>query len=147
MNDWTGAQVLEWLGLLGLPDDSVVTVRAVFSKVEIEGDDLEELGQNFLAKQLKRQGLDAAASSSLAELVISLRDQALQGSGGGGGGGDETPRDRVQLAHQQLQVHTSPTRDRLALVYFAFSHHPMRASQTVQFMPCAHRKAVNLRRA
>ena len=45
MNDWTGAQVLEWLGLLGLPDDSVVTVRAVFSKVEIEGDDLEEVSR------------------------------------------------------------------------------------------------------
>ena len=55
MNDWTGAQVLEWLGLLGLPDDSVATVRAVFSKEEIEGDDLEELGQNFLAKKLKKQ--------------------------------------------------------------------------------------------
>ena len=120
MNDWTGAQVLEWLGLLGLPDDSVATVRAVFRKEEIDGEDLEELTQSQLAKKLKKlkkQGLDAAASSSLAELVISLRDQALQGRGGGGGGGDETPRDRMQLADQQLQVHTSPTRDYITVLF------------------------------
>ena len=134
MNDWTGAQVLEWLGLLGLPDDSVVTVRAVFSKEEIEGDDLEELVQHFLAKKLKKQGLDAAASSSLAELVISLRDQALQGSGGGGGGGDETPRDRMQLADQQLQVHTSPTRDRISVLCIFTSSHARVANCPVYAM-------------
>ena len=78
MQEWTQEQVLEWIGLIGLPVESTKAVQRALATDDTDGEDLvayQESGSaKLLQKSLKRAGVDDAAT--VAKHTMALHEAA-----------------------------------------------------------------------
>jgi hypothetical protein len=78
IEQWSAAQVLEWVALLDLPPESVSVVRTVIEALDLDdGEDLLLLVPKILQKKLVKHG--AQNAEALAKQVIEQRDALLPG--------------------------------------------------------------------
>jgi hypothetical protein len=77
VQQWSAAQVLEWVALADLPTGSVSAVTAVIESLDLDGEELLELGLKTLQKKLTKHG--AQDAEALAKQVIEQRDALLPG--------------------------------------------------------------------
>jgi hypothetical protein len=75
VQQWSAAQVLEWIALADLPAASVSTVATVMMALDLDGEELLDLGLKILQKKLAKHG--AQNAETLAKQVIEQRDALL----------------------------------------------------------------------
>jgi ankyrin repeat protein len=75
VQQWSAAQVLEWIALADLPAASVSTVATVMMALDLDGEELLDLGLKILQKLLAKHG--AQNAETLAKQVIEQRDALL----------------------------------------------------------------------
>ena len=78
VQQWSAAQVLEWVALADLPPESVPVINSAFKSIGVDdGEELLELGPKILQKKLAKHG--AKDSAALAKQVIAQRDALIPG--------------------------------------------------------------------
>jgi hypothetical protein len=76
VQQWSAAQVLEWVALVDLPPESVSVVIAVIEALDVDdGEELLELSPKTLQKRLAKHG--AQGAEALAKQVMQQRDALL----------------------------------------------------------------------
>jgi hypothetical protein len=119
MDEWTEAQVQDWIALIGLPADKVEHVKRAME--DLEGADLEEMGKRQLQRLLKKAGADDAAG--LAQQALELHEAA---QGGAGTEGRMTAAQaELVAARQALRDNSNETKLQVKdLAYLAATHFP-----------------------
>jgi hypothetical protein len=98
MQQWSAAQVLEWVALADLLPESVSAVRAAMELLGVDGEELIHLRVKILQKMLTKHG--AQDAEALAKQVIAQRDALMPG--------DSTAAATTVLENHQQQRFNSP---------------------------------------
>ena len=75
VQQWSAAQVLEWVALAALPPESVSVVSAAIESLDLDGEELLDLRPKILHKLLLKHG--AQDAEALAKQVMQQRDALL----------------------------------------------------------------------
>ena len=121
MEEWSEAQVQEWIALIGLPAEQVEVVQRALAAYDMVGEDLEGLKKNRLFRQLKKAGADDPAA--LAEQTMKLHETAQ----GGAGAESKLAAEQARLdeTRQALHMNSKETKVQVReLVSLASQHFP-----------------------
>ena len=77
IEDWSEAQVQQWISIIGLSPDRVELVQRALAENETDGEDLEDMKKKRLQKMLQKVHVDAEDAAELAEQTITLHEAAL----------------------------------------------------------------------
>ena len=76
VHQWSATQVLEWIVLIDLPPEGASAVSTVMESLDLDGEELLDLGPKILQKKLVKYGTPDA--EVLAKQVLAQRDALLQ---------------------------------------------------------------------